>query len=351
MNKEAKSILRFMLKAALLFSVVLVPFLLFFIVADPFKIVRGYDEFYPDPESNPVRTGLDKGYVTVENFESNVRKGRRYNAFIFGSSISIYYDAREWARLLDADSAAVSPYHFDSSNESLQEMADKVEYLDRNGHSIDYALIVLDPIIMTNEPDASSPAMAPHPHLSGSMFDRMRFGYLFFRASTNADFLKSYIPSMIYGKPLDNGRNPIFEPQPIVYDASVNQESIPLWDAEISATPKEFYESHRLLPPPENVTESPVVLTPEKMAAIERIAAIFRRQGTDYRIIVGPNRRKVCLSVRDRWKLEEAFGADHVCDFSRSMAVELEEDTLLYDNTHYRPVFSLRLMRKAYLGE
>lgn len=337
------------MKGAAIALATLVPLLVFFLAADPFKTLWSHESFYPDPQHNPLRVGLNKGYVTVENFKTQVRKGHTYNAFIFGSSISIYYDAHEWARLLNADSTSVSPYHFDSSNESIQEMADKVEYLDRTGHRIDYALVILDPIIMSLDPDPDSPARIPHPHISGSILDRLRFDYLFFRASTNADFLKSYLPSHLLGRPLDNGRNPVFEPQPIVYDATVNQESLPLWDSIISTSPELFYARHPLLPSPPSVSESPAILTQEKREALEKIAAIFRHHGTNYKVIVGPNRRKISLSGSDLRRLQSVFGTDKVYDFSRDMAPELEADTLLYDNTHYRPVFALRLMQAAYL--
>lgn len=46
--------------------------------------------------------------------------------------------------------------------------------------------------------------------------------------------------------------------------------------------------------------------------------------------------------------MQKIFGVDAVHDFSSTLVKALAEDTLLYDRTHYRPVFATRLMRMTY---
>ena len=346
MDGVVKSILRFMLRAVAVVAPVVAIAVGWYVVTDPFKVLREYDSYLPDPKECPVRVGINKGLITVTNYHQRVAEGRRYNAFIFGSSVSCYYDARLWAQMADTTGRA-SAYHFDSSGETLGELADKVEYLDRIGQPIEYALIVLDPIIMRSD-DSEGPATINPPQLHRNILEFLKYHYTFFRAATNADFFKSWIPYKLTGREWANGRNLVFEPQPIVYDPIVNQESIPQWDSIIAANPDAFYARYPLAESPAKVTESDVVLTHAKEMALRRVAEVFARHGTDCQIIIGPNRMKVAINWRDLGLLRQIFGLSRVHDFSVEMAKELECDTLLYDNTHYRASFATELMRRVY---
>lgn len=168
------------------------------------------------------------------------------------------------------------------------------------------------------------------------------------RTAVNADFFKSWLPYRVTGRAYANGRNLVFEPQPIVYDPMTNQESVPQWDSLIAADPGRFYSQYPLTPSPDRVTQSARVLDADRIAALRRVARVFDRHATDYQIIIGPNRRKIALNNDDLQRLKQIFDFTRVHDFSCSMAAALECDTLLYDNTHYRPSFSTLLMRRAY---
>lgn len=339
-----------MLRALLYAGVGALPAVLFFVLVDPYNVVGKTDSFYPDYTADNARTGMNKGVVTVRNYEGRTAEGHSYNAFIFGSSISIYYDAAEWAALLsvDADSdAVISPYHFDSSGESIEQMAEKLTYLARRKAPLDYALIVLDPIVMASDTREDIMFISP-PEFNTSLSNRYNFYYTFLRASTNVGFLRNWIPGKLHNFPYEINRTRIFEPQPIGYDPVFNQESLSLWDCEIRRDYAAFYAAHPLIPWPASPTESEAVLTPSRVEALGVIAGILHDAGTDYRVIVGPNRRRVFLNSRDLEVLRSTFEPERVYDFSRSLDGALECDTLLYDPTHYRPPFASRLMRSVY---
>lgn len=348
MNRTTADILRFMLKATAVILPVALPLIAWYACTDPYKVLRRYDSgaYFPDPVEQPARLGVNKGLVTISNLERQEADGRSYNAFIFGSSVSCVYDADTWAHLADSTGHA-RPYHMDSASETLMSMADKAEYLDRTGHHLDYALIVLDPIILATVPDDSPPVIAP-PQLHKSWLETLKYHYTFFRAATNADFLKSWIPYTLTGRPADNGRNPIFEPQPIVYDPIVNQESLPLWDSLIAADPHAFYTAHPLPPVPHRPTTSPILITGDRIEALRRIAAVFDRHHTHIKVIIAPNRRQVTLNPADLRTLGDIFGRASVHDYSSTLVTALAADTLLYDKTHYRPPFATLLMRRTY---
>lgn len=340
-----------MLRAVVVVAPVLLVFAVWYIAADPFMALRHYDTYFPDYDRYPVRVGVNKGIATFANLTDRRAEGEEYNAFILGSSISCYYDAGTWASLLAGGGCtdSIHPYHLDSASETLRSMARKVRYLDANDIPVDYALVVLDPIIMGN-PGGDSPAYLDPPVLHDGFAETLRYHYTFFRAATNADFLKNWIPARITGQPVDNGRNRLFEVQPIAYDPRTNQESIPLWDSIISADPGRFYAVHTLAEPPAHLTVQDALLTSERLEALRSIADMFSRRHTDYQIIVGPNRSGVTLNPRDLRQLQAIFGRERVHDYSATESWLLRCDTALYDNTHYRPYVATRLMRLTYPG-
>ncbi len=350
MSPTNRHILYFLRRTLLMASAIIVPFVVWYVCSDPFKVLYRYDEYFENPGTNKARIGINKGMVTVNTYMDNLRTDIVYNAFIFGSSISCYYNAYEWRELVgnqDSGETEINPFHFDSAGESPMSMARKIEYLDKIGAPIDYALIILDPIVMGNRELDSPFAIDPveiHPGLQHFI----KYHYTFFRASTNADYLKNLIASKITGRAANIGHNPIFESQPIIHDRFTNQESLPEWDSLISANPVQFYMDHPLLPPSHEVVASQPVITAEKRDAFNRIADILHRHNTDYQIIVSPNRRGISLSPDDLRILQGTFDPSRVHDFSTIYAADMHTDTLLYDNTHYRPPFASKMMHAVY---
>ncbi|MDE7410739.1 MAG: hypothetical protein K2M94_01715 [Paramuribaculum sp.] len=359
MNAVSKSILTFILRTLIVISPIILILLGWYIWADPFKVIRHYDCYYPEPAEYPARIGINKGIVTFTNFEDRIKEGHKYDSFIFGSSISCYYDAATWSALIkdslrrtcfakgNENHISVNPYHFDSSGESLISLAKKVKYLDDNGIIIRHALIILDPVIMAANP-SDSPGSIDPPQLHKNIFETIGYHYTFFRAATNADFFKSYIPGMVWNKPVKNGHNMVFERQPIKYDPLTNQETLQLWDSIIRTNPEKFYSRNPLNDSPIVYTERSPVLSEKKKEALERIAGIFSRHATDYHIIIGPNRAKITLNKSDLAEMQLIFESGRVHDFSTSHAPVLEADTMLYDNTHYRPPMAEIMMRQVY---
>lgn len=349
MKTPGHSIYRFMLLTALAAVPPVILAVIFFAGIDPFKVARPYPAaaYFPDPQKYPARVSVNKGMATLAAFERNLQAGDTCNSFIFGSSISIYYDLDLWCGKL-SNPEGVRAMHFDSASESIYSLGRKVDYLDSRVSDLRNALIVFDPIIMGNDDNYSPFAIDPPALHPGDLLFRLKYYYTFFRASTNADFFKNWLPHVIDGKVHDNARNPLFEPQPIVYDPVKNQEILPGFDTMIRTDSASYYSAYPLIDSPDAITVSAPVLTPGKLQALRGIASVFHRHHTDYKVIIGPNRRKVALNPADRDSLAMIFGGDRVYDFSMSHALDLEVDTLMYDNTHYRPVYSSKLLELAY---
>lgn len=347
MHTTTRSIIRFMTATLAMAAPVLAIFIAVYLIADPFNVVRQPSTLFPAACSGgSPSVGANKGAITISNFDKQLATGKTYNSFIFGSSISCCYDAREWAGLLD-DADGASPYHFDSSGESIESMAAKVAFLDRRGIRMRHALIVLDPMVLQNRPD-NNPFSIDPPQLHPGPLHWIRFHYTFFRAATNADFLKSYIPGMLLDSAVNNGRNRIFEVQPINYDPATNQETLPTWDSLIASQPEQFYRVHPLPPSAPTPSEAPQAIDKPRLELLKQIATTFKAHGTDCKVIISPNRQKKFLNRADLKALEEAFGASRVHDFSLAESRLTETDSLFYDPIHYRPPMASHLLRLTY---
>lgn len=349
MKTQRKSIARFIMRTLLAVIPPVAVAVIFFLSVDPFKAVYAYpaQEYFPDPDKFPARVSINKGVATLAAFEQNMQRGDTCNSFIFGSSISIYYDINRWKEKL-RNQNSVKAMHFDSSSESIYSLRRKIDFLDSRLTQISNALIVLDPIIMANEENELPYAIDPpclHPH--DPLF-RLRYLYTFFRASTNADFFKNWLPYKIDGEVHHNAHNSLFEPQPIMYASQQNEEMIPEFDRIILTNPELYYTEFPLLESPVSVSFSNPVLTPDKLEALRAISSVFKRHNTDVKIIIGPNRRKIALNPTDMDSLVAIFGNRNVSNYSATLAYKLECDTLLYDNTHYRPSFASELLDLAY---
>lgn len=347
-----RNIIRFILRALLMAVSVVLPFAVWYVCSDPFKVLYRYDEYYGKPELDSMWVGINKGMVTVNNYLDRVNSDSvsQPNAFIFGSSLSCYYNVDEWRKLLaDSDSsrAGIYPFHFDSSAESPMSMARKLRYLDSNSAPIDYALIVLDPVVLGMD-DGKSPFAIDPVEIRPGVKHFLKYHYTFFRGATNADFLKSWAYSCITGHPDNIGHNIIYTAQPIENDRFTNQERMPLWDSVISVNPAEFYARYPLIPPPSGVTIGSPVITGKKADSFRTVAEILKEKHSDYQVIISPNRRGIALSPADRALLSDIFGAERVHDFSSSHVHYLEADTMLYDDIHYRAPLATMLLHETY---
>lgn len=345
MHTTTRSIVRFMAATAAMAAPVLALFMAFYLIADPFNALRQPSTLFPAASGGSPTVGANKGAITISNFNKQLATGKTYNSFIFGSSISCCYDAREWAGLLD-DADSASPYHFDSSGESIESMAAKVAFRPPR-HPDAPRPHCPRPGGSTKPTRQQSVQHRPSAAASGPLH-WIRFHYTFFRAATNADFLKSYIPGLMLDSAVNNGRNPIFEVQPISYDPETNQETLPLWDSLIASQPEQFYSSHPLPPPATAPSEAPQAIDGPRLELLKQIAATFKTHGTDCKVIISPNRQKKFLNRADLKALGNLFGASQVHDFSLSESRLTETDSLFYDPIHYRPQLASHLLRLTY---
>lgn len=328
--------IRFLLKVLAFAALPLLPPLLLYCVGDPFKVLRGRDDYFADGLS------VNKGVVTLAAFERGYGR-HRYNAFIIGSSLSCYYAVEDWLEHLPAGARG---FHFDTSQQSIRTMRRLVDYLEHSGADVEHALLVLDPFIFRIDPRHDAMVYLDPPQIREAWYAPV-FHTRMFANFLNMKYMTSYVPWALTGRKKHYSEVLIFEPQPIVWNARTNEESIPQWDSLISSNPADFYAMHKIDPLPAHYSDRGPLITPDIEEDLRVVAATFRRLGTDYKVVVGPNRRLEVLGPVDEALMQEIFGNKFV-NLGRCFSNELRDERNFYDNTHYRRPLARKIMERVY---
>lgn len=344
MGGEGKGILSFV---ARLTGIVCVPVFIavaIYIAIDPFNVVHRHslnEVVESDYFMNP-HVMVNKGYMSIKSLEQRRDEGDVPDSFIFGASISCYYEVEYWKNIIKA---VVMPQHFDSSDEGVGSLRRKIEFLLDEGYNLNNALIILDPHILEYETYGDAIWSMDYPGIAG-WWTWPRWHYRFFSAFYDREFLTSYFPSAAGLGNKIYGRVDIFEHQPMVYDMYRNEESIPSWDTNIVQRPELFYAYRGLITSRVPHCSEPCRIDESKEKEYRNIARLL--ENTDYHVIVSPTLDCDTLSDRDSRLLTSIFGRERFHNFSGSMVEVALNDSNWYDNKHYRAPVARMLMDKAY---
>lgn len=339
-----RTVWRFLLRAGVMAVVPLLIAVGVYVWYDPFKVLRWTDA--------PFADGLivNKGVISVNAYRQYMDV-KEYDSFILGSSVSINYPVREWSRYLPA---GARPLHIDSSAQTVNSLRKFVEYLDRNAARMDNALVVFAPEVFDMEYDSDNLALLLPPDVeSGEFMYGVRFHYRFFKGFARFRYMWPYMKYRYTGvrsEPYDGVR--LFDPEPMEYESDINEESCPVWDEWVERDPSDFFKGRYNAYIPS--ADAPYALlqhrlTDEQKVDLEAIASVFRRRGTDYRVIVAPTPPLYCLYADDDEFLRGTFGSNYV-NLTREFREEQSDSTNFYDRIHYRVPLALKYMDRAYGG-
>ncbi len=312
-----------------------------YLALDPFKVLRWHDNPFDD------RLGLNKGMLSVQAYARDVA-GQKYDSFIMGSSVSCAYPVREWMRYLPEGSR---PIHIDSSGQTVGTLRKFLEYLEAERAELRNVLIVFAPEVfgMEYDPENLSTLVPPAVERGGVPYF-LSFHYRYFSGFANFRYLSPLLVYEFTGRREEHTDVPVFSPQPIVYDASVNEELMPEWDRRLDDGAASFHGDniqHRFLPPDAPYTILPPQIGAEEKRDLETIAAILARNGADYRVILAPTPKLYLLPDKDERVLGYVFGERFV-NLSHDFRAEQSDMSNFYDTIHYRPRLACRYMEKAY---
>lgn len=337
---ETQSITRFILRC-LLAALPLVALVAFYLIADPFRVVR-----YHDPACNigsPIPS--NKGYISTVAY-LNGREKYRYNAFIFGSSRSQYFPVKEWTRHLGKDA---SPFHFDASSESLTGIAQKMRFIEQHGDTIRYALIEIAPWGFKPGDNRGFSFRTPWQLEGIGKLPQWEYDYLrdFMQRHRLVALMRYYITGEAINPSTE--KRVFFTPNRSI-DPITNEVINDSIERLIALSPHTFYrdraELSRLLRVSRFHYET-TRIRPREIRALAEIADIMRRHHTDYRIIIGPDADRNMLMPSTRAVLDSLFAPSRVHDMTLFLPA-VTDTTAYYDHTHFRPHIATMMLDEVY---
>ncbi len=316
-----------------------------YIPIDPFKVLSQYDsDTVGNVIADSLKLSVNKGMLSIQALDRRMESGDIPDSFIFGASISCYYETDYWRELIDT---GTMPIHFDSSSEGARSLRYKLEYLKSRKIEIRNALIVIDPLTIETDVTGDNIMSADPPETAG-WWTWPIWHTRFMKAFYSADFLASYLPSQLAGTQRRYGLHEIFDRQPIVYDMYRNEESIPAWDEDIRQSPSSFYTRRAF--PESRVPHcgNPCRIDRVREHEYRQVAQLL--EGSDYHVVASPTLRCDTLSGRDAGLLAEIFGSGRFHDFTARMSYVAMQDSNWYDTRHYRAPVARAIMDAVYRG-
>ncbi|RWY50215.1 hypothetical protein [Mucilaginibacter gilvus] len=283
---------------------------------------------------------LSRGNVSTMVFLKN-RDRYHYDSFIFGSSRATAFTAKEWSKYLPAKS---QPFSFEAWNENLSCIYKRLKLLDSLNVPIKNTLIILD---VDRAFEYFGDITADHYLIrNDSKFEYYKKDYLYY-VKTPHLFISS-VDYAIFKKQRSymNGfvgmKNTDIDP--------INNDWFPLSEQEIQHDTAAYYKDTEW-----KFYKRPIVqqysygqLNAKQISYLMKIAALFRKHHTNYKIVISPLYSQKQLSKQDLRFMKTIFKADNVHDYSGINAITNNQFNYCNDVIHYRKKVGNIIMRELY---
>jgi len=312
-----------------------------YFISDPFKVIYPYDDYY---NTNPPMAALNRGYVSTELYLRNHKK-YHYDSFIFGSSRSLAYLTTAWQPYIGKKS---SPFHWDSSGESLFGIWGALKLVDSMNAPLANALLIVDPVLLAQVSENEEMVFIHHPAVSG--LAKIKVQWLFFRKYLSKGFCIRYWDLKLFKTERPYMKNYVYRRLYGFFNPVTNECPSVMQEALITANPEKFYSNRRKFYPvkiSEGDGENKAVLAEKQIAMLRDINAIFLRKKTNFKIVISPLYDQRKINHADLQNLQDVFGKDNVYDFSGSN--EITKNIMNYkDPGHYRIPVGNFILEKIY---
>ncbi len=322
----------FIKKSLLLFLPFLAVVLIYFI-ADPFKVLRVYNDYNASVlESNP-------GYVEWQNY-LNHKDTMHYNSFVLGNSCTMAYPNEIWNKYIP-NSRAICLH---GSAESLYAITKKIERIDALGDSINNVLIPLDYSTLRKYEQYKEHTFILHPDITEN--DKLTFQITFLKAFFKPVVLGAFIDYKLFGKPRKYMRGIVNTVN--VHKSSITNNFVNPREKEIAEKGEKYWQENaeKFFLVEKETLLSPIIGN-KQIILLNRIANVLKKHKSNYRIIVNPNWKQEKLNPMDVAKLKEIFGNQFVFDFSGRNKFSTNSH-YYYENAHYRPKLGNEILKIIY---
>lgn len=338
-NREKSAVARFIKRMIIL----LIPFFVIMVIYlydDPFMVLRKYTRY----DCSPVL--LDEDYVGWQMYMNN-RDTIPFDSFIMGNSCTMAFPCREWEKHLEGGRAM----RLFGNAQSIIAIYQKLETLNRLGAPIKNVLIVVDKASLGNcQPSLSHTGILP-PDVSG--ISKLKFQETFCQAFFYPSFLIPYLDYKINHKyrPYMDGiinpygaiREPFTNDAINPREAMIKQEGEKYWESRKDEFRKKREVNYR----DGKYKEAPPVLFEKQLDLLDKIKNILVKNNSSLKIIISPDFNQISINKTDMRLLKNIFGINNVFDFTGINEYTADIHNY-YEQTHYRPVLGVQLMKRIY---
>lgn len=322
--------MRRFIKGLFLFSLPFIGLIVWYTIVDPFMVVRNYKDYFPDVSRQECSNDAFRGIKLMNLYKDSLH----YNSFIVGSSRSDFYYIEKWKEFLDSSAVC---FHFNQSGDNLFGMFQRVEYLYNHFEHIDNLLLIMDHELLAGTTPNKGPLFI-NPYQVTPSLDYFSFHWCFFRTFYSTKFQIDY-----WNKELKQ--------KDYYYSPSSNELHKFRAEGEIMSNPEEYYrslpEDYSLYKRDTVQRTGAQVIQKKQKDLLEGIHRLISDGGTDCKVIISPLYDQLKLNPIDSLYLSELFSEKCYFDFSGING--FTQDTLnYYENSHYRPSLSNRLLEIVY---
>lgn len=306
-----------------------------YLLTDPFHVLKYYDS-YPD---NYLKS-YNRNRISTQIFLNN-NPSENYDSFIFGSSRSSVFYTKDWEKHINTDKT----YHFDASNETISGIHGKIKFIKKHGNTIKNALIVLDEESFRYVADTANSVIhvgdwrwtGQNRLLYHWTFLKAFFKDFYFLKFAEVELSKEFKPHM-YG---------FFENKHMLYTPIKNDFIFQGYMDEIKKDSVGYYERLFSNPIERKEVEGDQVIQAYQEVYLREIAAIFKEDDTNYRIVLGPNFDQKKFNADALEILENYFESNRIFDFTGKNEWT-EPIGNYYEIYHYKPSVAQHLLTIIY---
>lgn len=319
-----------------------IPYLLLlagYIRLDPFSVVRpkaDYSGLFIPPNLDVISTSI---------FDQNYRK-YGYNSFILGSSRTMGYRPEAWQALLDSSNGKASAFIFRASGETVKGMDQKLHYILKKGARLDNVLLILcKDYAFLPEEDQKGIIFLRQPQVSG--MSTYAYQKAFFDEYMRPRFLACYY-TYFFTHRYYKWMQQYIERRNVIWDPVSNELTIEDDEQMMKHDPERFYKErdHVFYPRSGETVDSVNRIAPAQVRIMQDMVALFKAQGTNYKVIISPLYAQERFSPADRAILKQVFG-DHLYDFSGKNWIT-EDKRHYFESSHYRKEMGDTIMKLIY---
>lgn len=325
---------KFSIKLCLFLSPLII-LLIGYLITDPFKIIRTY-EAYPDNFAK----SLNRDRISTQIFLNNNQQFN-YKSFIFGSSRSSVFYAREWGKHIND----TNPYHFDASCETISGVATKLKFIERKGNKIDNVLFVFDRSLFNYEQDTLGSVFVQDYRVSG--LDWWKYHTIFVNTYFSKGFFIAYYDNLITGN-FRNYMRQFLEFRKINYTPVVNDFIFTSYIEQIKKDSVGYYNQPDFFYTRSKEKNLPLpAIKAYQLKYLAMIKESLQKNNTKFKIVLGPTYDQHYFNQQDLQTLIKYFGKENIYDFS-GINQYTENIANYYEIYHYKPSVANEIMNKIY---